>query len=284
MRREARQQGGAAMTEVSGAAPGWYADPAQPDRWRWFDGSAWTEHVSAPVGPPAAPAYTAAPAYSGSTVMPGAQDWRSVPKPPRTTPTRILVIVVATFAGLWGLSAALAVVTGGLRAANHAPLAPGPAIHLEGSAPAVVDGLPRSSLASVQKAQETLRGGLQLSRQELPGAEAPQVAGYAVQDVGAAILGWMPDDTGIDQAAFARGVQRVMDADHWTRHVVSAEPDGATLLCAASTTSGGVPDSQCAWVRSGSGVVMLVRVGSADTDALAAVTREVVRQLSAGGT
>ncbi|MFK0002117.1 DUF2510 domain-containing protein [Paenarthrobacter sp. NPDC090522] len=31
------------------AAPGWYADPADPRYNRWWDGSAWTAHV----GPPA---------------------------------------------------------------------------------------------------------------------------------------------------------------------------------------------------------------------------------------
>lgn len=28
--------------------PGWYADPAQPGAWRWWDGTGWTEHVSPP--------------------------------------------------------------------------------------------------------------------------------------------------------------------------------------------------------------------------------------------
>jgi hypothetical protein len=28
--------------------PGWYADPQDPARWRWWDGSAWTDQVSQP--------------------------------------------------------------------------------------------------------------------------------------------------------------------------------------------------------------------------------------------
>ena len=33
---------------MSGAVPGWYADPENPARWRWWDGSAWTDQVSTP--------------------------------------------------------------------------------------------------------------------------------------------------------------------------------------------------------------------------------------------
>ncbi len=28
-------------------APGWYDDPARPGGLRWYDGDAWTDHVSA---------------------------------------------------------------------------------------------------------------------------------------------------------------------------------------------------------------------------------------------
>ena len=33
---------------MSNAVPGWYADPENPARWRWWDGSAWTDQVSTP--------------------------------------------------------------------------------------------------------------------------------------------------------------------------------------------------------------------------------------------
>jgi hypothetical protein len=33
---------------MTDAAPGWYADPENPARWRWWDGGAWTDQVSTP--------------------------------------------------------------------------------------------------------------------------------------------------------------------------------------------------------------------------------------------
>jgi len=40
-------------------APGWFQDPTSPLQLRYWDGSAWTEHVSA-LPPPSTPAYTVA--------------------------------------------------------------------------------------------------------------------------------------------------------------------------------------------------------------------------------
>jgi resuscitation-promoting factor RpfB len=31
-------------TGTAAATPGWFADPDDPTRWRWWDGSGWTEH------------------------------------------------------------------------------------------------------------------------------------------------------------------------------------------------------------------------------------------------
>ncbi|RLK47449.1 DUF2510 domain-containing protein [Microbacterium telephonicum] len=45
---------------------GWYPDPADPSRTRWWDGAQWTENVSGGQ-PPAAPAAPAAPAYGASS-------------------------------------------------------------------------------------------------------------------------------------------------------------------------------------------------------------------------
>lgn len=43
------------MTEPTSTsvAAGWYADPAEPSRLRWWDGAAWTEHLHQPVAPQA---------------------------------------------------------------------------------------------------------------------------------------------------------------------------------------------------------------------------------------
>lgn len=57
---------------------GWYPDPADPSRTRWWDGAQWTENVSG--GQPAAPAYPAAPstpAVTGSA--PGYPAYPSAP-------------------------------------------------------------------------------------------------------------------------------------------------------------------------------------------------------------
>ena len=61
--------------------------------------------------------------------------------------------------------------------------------------------------------------------------------------------------------------------------VRSRRADGATMVCAASQAGNGVPTSSCTWVRSGTGLVTLAWAGSADTQALAATTRETVRAL-----
>ena len=45
---------------------GWYADPENPGRWRWWDGQAWTQNVSAPTQP-STPA-SGGPLWAGTTL------------------------------------------------------------------------------------------------------------------------------------------------------------------------------------------------------------------------
>ncbi|MFC8038952.1 DUF2510 domain-containing protein [Paenarthrobacter sp. NPDC057355] len=52
-------------------APGWYADASDPRYYRWWDGTAWTEHV----GPPASPLLNQRPALSPGTPVYNAFAW-----------------------------------------------------------------------------------------------------------------------------------------------------------------------------------------------------------------
>lgn len=46
--------------------PGWYADPAQPGLWRYYDGSAWTDHTA--TTPPRQGALSPAPQDQARTI------------------------------------------------------------------------------------------------------------------------------------------------------------------------------------------------------------------------
>ena len=58
---------------MSPTPAGWYPDPERPGRQRWFDGSAWTEHVQ-PDGAPV-PGLPAAAAGYGPAAGPTASPW-----------------------------------------------------------------------------------------------------------------------------------------------------------------------------------------------------------------
>lgn len=52
-------------------AAGWYPDPADASRIRWWDGQKWTEHVAvSSAGEPTAPSTDAAPSAGTSTPAP----------------------------------------------------------------------------------------------------------------------------------------------------------------------------------------------------------------------
>lgn len=65
------------------AAAGWYPDPDVPDQTRWWDGTAWTEHVNAAVAAPIAPT----PPTPASSVSSSGQ-WSTTPLPPVSSSDR----------------------------------------------------------------------------------------------------------------------------------------------------------------------------------------------------
>jgi len=73
---------------------GWYPDPADPSRTRWWTGSAWSdapESAADPVSAPAAqtPAHQAAPAYPAASSYPSAPAYPSGPAAPRGAPAGV---------------------------------------------------------------------------------------------------------------------------------------------------------------------------------------------------
>jgi hypothetical protein len=53
--------------QPSAPPPGWYADPADPDGLRWWDGRAWTLHARSRTSPPQPPTAPAQPPSTAST-------------------------------------------------------------------------------------------------------------------------------------------------------------------------------------------------------------------------
>lgn len=64
-----------ATRTTHGAPPGWYADPADPRGWRWWDGRTWS-HQTSSAWRPAAPPGSARPPWppAGATAPAGAPD------------------------------------------------------------------------------------------------------------------------------------------------------------------------------------------------------------------
>lgn len=68
------------MSDGSGPVPGWYADPQDSERLRWWDGAGWTSHVQAK--PPAA---VPTPASAGAPFSPGTTYTPDVPADPTSS-------------------------------------------------------------------------------------------------------------------------------------------------------------------------------------------------------
>jgi hypothetical protein len=289
------------MTQVQ---PGWYADPGDPGRWRWYDGQAWTEHVSAPVepaapAPPSAPvagaaAYGTAPAYGsaqpyGSAPAYGAGGYGAaqVVAPPvararaGTSPTRILVIVGITLAGITALGLMMSVAGDGLRAfGGEATAAPGPRTVFLSSAPATVDGLPASAAADLRAPLDQMRTGGDVGARMMGGTGGTQGQAYASRGQRIAFVTWTTIPKPVAQKSVVLGIRAAWVKERATDVVEYPEADGATLVCSSIPRTDGLPATMCSWVRSGSGIVQVVEIGGGGPAEIAVVTREVVQGLS----
>lgn len=103
------------MSDTPGSAAGWRLDPANPTIYRYFDGSAWTEHTA----PVAAPAATHP--YAGMPLAVAAG-------PPRTLSILSMVfslasILVAVLLSFFGLLMAIAGIVFGVLGARREPYA-----------------------------------------------------------------------------------------------------------------------------------------------------------------
>lgn len=273
---------------MTDAQPGWYADPGDPRRWRWFDGRAWTEHVSLPVPQPDAAAYGATAdlptAYGaapyGATVYAGAV--AAGTRRPRTTPTRLVVIVGLTLAGVLGLGVVMSGVSAGLRAVGSggARPAPGPATVFLAVAPATVDGLVASDDADLQEPLAQMRAGSDQGSRMLGGPGGTRGQAYAGGSDRVAFITWTTVSKPFIQEAVVSGIRSAWTKEHATGEVQYAEADGATLVCASLHRADGLPATLCSWVRSGSGMVQVVEIGGGGPAEIAGVTREVVGNLS----
>lgn len=66
---------------AGGAAPGWYADPYNPQQLRWWSGTTWTDHVSPAAAPAAAAEAAAQPAAQEPVVQEPAVQQPAVQQP-----------------------------------------------------------------------------------------------------------------------------------------------------------------------------------------------------------
>ncbi len=238
---------------------GWYADPVDGGRWRWFDGRAWTEHVSSPS--PSPPGSTTTPAWAVVATVPW---WR------RTSRTRVLVIAGATLAGLLAVGAAGSAGAGSGRtraAGTGSGTAQDPSYQLGTKAPPTVSGLPRSRSAGLVAVGEQLRTQVDAA---VPGADAALVQTYGSLSGRRAVLVWVTVRAPIAQKAEGAAVETAFSLDGGRTITRTELDDGATQVCATVPESNDTPAvAECLWLRSGTGMVRLIEVGR-DQKAVAA--------------
>ena len=301
---------------MSGASPGWYPDPTDAGRWRWYDGQAWTEHVSSPPAPQPAPtppaafvppsepvaayagsyasSHSAAPTYgsrfgaatyAGSStygapaVTPYSGSAHRAPSGQEQGSRRTLVIVASVIGGLVVLGLVSPLVTSALRSAAGIKAAPGPRTVLLPASPQTLDGMPISSDPYLTSQLASWRSELDQEARAI-GATDNHVEVYGSSAHGG-LIGWAVVTTPMAQAAEVASSRAQLSARPDVSGMVEyAEPDGATILCAQVGGANGRTGSLCAWLRSGSGVVTVAEINGRSPSDLADVTRQVVLTLS----
>lgn len=286
------------MTE-SGVPAGWYDDPQVPGLLRYYDGVRWTEHTSpAPVALPA-PAYAgggpppvgnvapAAPGFSYD-ITPGG--WSQTTVHPTqnaggwTSGRKIVVGAAAVLVGLSLLGAVLGV------AHNWRPrlLASGPPLALTTTTPVTVVGRTAATGAASEQARAQMNPLVNTAFTGLPGASTPHLEIYGPggpsapeRGNGYVVLIWTSVTKPFDQDAFVAGeIRGLTRAAPGATTQTFPEANGGETVCAQSRpANAGVSMVECAWIRSGTGVVVSIEYDVPVTVALAD-NRELVTQLA----
>lgn len=257
-------------------APGWYDDPARPGGLRWYDGDAWTDHVSARPEPLVqAPPQTVHPAYASPPAATGTYEVRPVsaaalaprPAPPRRR-TGLVVALVAVLLAVVGIGwYAVSSLTSG---SGTAPVAAAPsptasakkaaAVTLTTKAPAKVAGLSRARDAGIVQAADDFRAELDRDFAGRAGTRPAVGAGYGTM-AHFAFVAWAT--TSIDDVRDAVDGQLGLQSAGARAISTSHLAGGATQVCGLVDVRGtGRTLTECMWMRPGTGVVALVESDS----------------------
>jgi TM2 domain-containing membrane protein YozV len=93
------------MTDSTGSSAGWHIDPHDRTLYRYFDGSAWTDHTAPAVAPaaPAAPAAVAVPAAPSVAVAPQVGFGYVTAQPGVSPKSWMTAWLLSFFLGGWGV-------------------------------------------------------------------------------------------------------------------------------------------------------------------------------------
>jgi hypothetical protein len=242
-----------------------------------YGGATWSADPSAaPTG-----------AY-GSSVVPGgwvpAQGYATPASPGWSTRKRVLVVGAAVLAGLVVLAG-----LGGLaRLGESRTLASGPPLTLSDAAPPTVVSRTVASTPESAEARAKMTPLITDAFAGLPGSSPSHLEIYGpggrsapVRGNGYVVLVWMRVAKPFDQNAFATGMVRgLTKASAGATSQTFTEPNGGKTVCSLSTpTELEVPMVQCAWIRSGTGLVVTIEYDVA-LDVVLADNRGVVATMA----